>query len=72
MIEKIVKKIKCLIYGKGRVDISGTVLTYGNSGKNCKGNGEHRNWRGKVIECCCEECSYMLYCFDDFNTNKKE
>lgn len=45
------------------IDITGTVLTPGNGGKDCLGNGYHDG-----IECCCDECDYMKCCFenDDF------
>ena len=39
------------------IDITGIVLTPGNGGKDCLGNGEHPG-----IECCCDECDYMLCC----------
>ena len=41
------------------VDITGTVLVPGNQGKDCPGNGENRE-----IECCCDECDYMLCCLE--------
>lgn len=41
------------------IDITGTVLTPGNRGKNCLGNGLHPDW-----ECCCDECNYMLCCLE--------
>ena len=39
------------------IDVTGIVLTPGNGGKDCLGNGEHPG-----IECCCDECDYMLCC----------
>ena len=39
------------------VDITGTVLTPGNYGKDCLGNGANPE-----IECCCDECDYMRCC----------
>ncbi len=41
------------------VDVTGTVLTPGNGGQNCLGNGEHAG-----IECCCDECDFYLCCWD--------
>ena len=38
------------------IDVTGTILIPGNGGKDCPGNGEK-------IECCCDECDYMLCCF---------
>ena len=45
------------------IDITGTVLTPGNQGKDCLGNGSH-----KGIECCCDACNYFLCCFGDSKT----
>lgn len=45
------------------IDIMGVVLTPGNFGKDCFGNGEHTDGNGNLIECCCDECDYMLCCF---------
>lgn len=42
------------------IDITGTILTPGNNGDDCLGNGEHEG-----IECCCDECDYMLCCLDN-------
>ena len=44
------------------IDISGIVLTPGNWGRDCLGNGEHVG-----IECCCDECDYMLCCLEDLD-----
>lgn len=41
------------------VDISATILIPGNLGRDCPGNGTHYG-----IECCCNECEYMLCCID--------
>ena len=41
------------------IDVTEIVLIPGNLGKDCPGNGE---W--PEIECCCEECDYMLCCVD--------
>lgn len=46
------------------VDITGTVLLPGNLGKDCLGNGEHKDKYGKPIELCCDECDYMLCCIE--------
>lgn len=42
------------------IDITGTDLTPGNCGKDRLGNGEHPG-----IECCCEECDYMICCLEN-------
>lgn len=52
------------------IDITGTVLIPGNSGKDCPGNGSHLDTLGNTIECCCDECDYMLCCFE--NPSKQE
>lgn len=41
------------------IDITGTILTPGNNGKDCLGNGENAGY-----ECCCNECDYMLCCLE--------
>ena len=41
------------------IDSTGVVLTPGNLGMDCMGNGEHEG-----VECCCDECDYMLCCLD--------
>lgn len=38
----------------------------GNNGRDCPLNGEHFDDNGKLIECCCDECDYMMCCIDDF------
>ena len=45
------------------IDVTGTILIPGNLGKDCPGNGTN-----PMIECCCDECDYMLCCF---NSNSK-
>ena len=42
------------------VDITGTILVPGNMGNDCPGNGTHPD-----VECCCNECDYMLCCIDE-------
>ena len=49
------------------VDITGIELTPGNDGKYYKGNGEHFDEQGILIECCCDECNYLLCCTSDNN-----
>ncbi len=45
------------------IDVTGTILTPGNEGKDCFGNGEHIDEFGNLIECCCDECDYYLDCY---------
>ena len=47
------------------IDITGTPLIPGNHGWACPGNGNHPD-----IECCCEECDYMLCCLDEHDPNQ--
>jgi len=49
------------------IDVTGTELTPGNQGKDCLGNGKHEG-----IECCCDECSYMLCCYPQFARGAEE
>ncbi len=43
------------------IDITGTELIPGNQGRDCPGNGLHPG-----IECCCDECDYMMCCYGDY------
>ena len=45
------------------IDVTGVELTPGNGGNDCMGNGEHISKNGVTIECCCDECDYMMCCF---------
>ena len=42
------------------MDITGTILFPGNAGKDCPGNGE-----AAEVECCCDECDYLICCTVD-------
>ena len=42
------------------IDITGVVLTPGNLGKGCPGNGENDS-----VECCCDECDYLMCCINE-------
>ena len=46
------------------IDVTGIVLTPGNCGKDCWGNGENPE-----IECCCDECNYLQCCLDNHDSN---
>ena len=46
------------------VDKTGTVLRPGALGKECMGNGEQVDSGGTVVECCCDECDYLICCTD--------
>ena len=46
------------------VDVTGIVLTPGNNGRDCWGNGTHFDADGTPVECCCDECDYWLCCYE--------
>lgn len=46
------------------IDVTGVYLIPGNGGKDCPGNGAHIDENGKRIECCCDECDYMMCCHE--------
>lgn len=49
------------------IDVTGTVLSPGKPDI-CNGNGRTFDKNGDLIECCCDECDYLMACFDvDFN-----
>ena len=50
------------------IDITGIELTPGNQGLNCKGNGSFINEFGNLLECCCDECDYMMCCTNEHNS----
>ena len=53
------------------IDVTGIVLTPGNGGKDCLGDGEHTDEKGNRIECCCDECDYLQYCLEHQRTGQK-
>lgn len=52
------------------IDITGIELTPGNGGRDCFGNGEHYDKNGNLIECCCDECDYLLCCTQPKNNSE--
>lgn len=46
------------------IDVTGIELTPGNNGKDCLGNGMHSDLKGNKLECCCDECDYMICCLE--------
>lgn len=52
-------------------DITGIPLIPGNRGCHCPGNGTTPDENGNTIECCCEECDYMLECFSEYDIVSK-
>jgi len=57
-------------------DVTGIILTPGNHGEQCLGNGRCYDKNGNRIECCCEECQAFLTCFPEYTPeflkNKKD
>ena len=49
------------------IDITGIELVPGNCGNDCWGNGNHYNENGEPIECCCDECDYMMCCMENYD-----
>ncbi len=49
------------------IDVTGIILTPGNMGKDCMGNGRHFDKKGNLLECCCDECDYFICCTDMHN-----
>ena len=47
-------------------DVTGVKLTPGNM-EECLGNGRHFDSDGNPIECCCDECDYMILCLKNAN-----
>ena len=45
------------------LDPTGVELTPGNM-LECLGNGEHLDNEGNPIECCCDECDYLILCLE--------
>ena len=54
------------------IDITGIPLTPGKNGTDCLGNGQHYDNQGRKIECCCDECDYMLCCWEIHNPSECE
>ena len=42
------------------IDVTGEILIPGNGGRDCPANGTDPN-----VECCCEECDYLLSCLSE-------
>lgn len=47
------------------MDSTGVLLTPSERGEKCLGNGKCVDADGNEIECCCDECDYLMYCFPD-------
>ncbi len=46
------------------IDVPGVELTPGNMSA-CLGNGKHLDEDGIFIECCCDECDYLILCLEN-------
>ena len=44
------------------LDVTGIQLIPGNKGADGPGNGEYIDSSGRIVECCCDECDYMMCC----------
>ncbi len=53
-------------------DITGILLIPGDHGRRCPGNGATSDENGNTIECCCNECDYMLECFPEYDDKSKK
>jgi len=45
-------------------------LTPGNKGRDCLYNGKFCDPDGNPLPICCDECDYLMCCFDDDMCNK--
>ena len=52
-------------------DITGISLIPSVQGQHCPGNGMTRDKNGNLIECCCDECDFMLECFPEYDSIDK-
>lgn len=50
-------------------DVTGVELAPGNMSI-CLGNGEHINEEGSPVECCCDECDYLMLCLENEDKSK--
>lgn len=53
------------------IDVTGIELQPGNPDE-CRGNGEHVDEHGELIECCCDECDHLALCLKYFELKDKE
>ena len=47
------------------IDTTGIILIPGNGGKDCPGS-----WEFAGLNCCCDECDYMMCCLETHNREK--
>ncbi len=48
------------------LDVTGIGITPSKKGVDCIGNGKYKDKNGNYIECCCDECDYFIYCFEEY------
>ena len=53
-------------------DITEAQLCPGDHGKDCPGNGAGLDPQGSPIECCCDECDFMLLCFPEYEDKYRD
>lgn len=46
------------------IDVTGIILIPGNQGNACPGSWEHAG-----LDCCCDECDYLMCCQDTHDPN---
>lgn len=54
------------------IDVTGIELTPENCGRDCLGNGTHYDSNNNLIECCCDECDYMMCCMENHDFSECE
>lgn len=54
------------------MNLNEIILTPGNCSKDCLGNGEHFDSNNELIECCCEECDYLLCCLNKMQIDENK
>jgi len=47
------------------IEVDRIMLVPGNYGKDCPGNGLHKDSNGNIIECLCDECDFLLCCTEE-------
>ena len=65
VIDKDVQEFLAMTETAPIIDVTGIELTPGDP-EHCLGNGEHVDADGQPIECCCDECDYLMDCCGKF------
>lgn len=53
------------------IDVTGVELTPFHPDI-CKGNGSTKDEHGNIIECCCDECDYLIGCLEASAESSRE